>query len=81
MNFSEKKTYLPVMATLLIFCFIAGVYYLTSSRTPQQKAQCDNPQHEKVFIKGGSFIIGDSSGYPEERGRQKIIIDEQKWPR
>lgn len=76
MNFSEKKTYLAVLATLFISCFIAGIYYLTSTRTPQQKAQCDTPQHEKVFIKGGSFIIGDSSGYPEERGRQKIIIDD-----
>ncbi len=73
---TEKKIYVAVFATLFISCMCAGVYYLASTRTPQQKVECDSPRHKKIFIKGGSFIIGDNSGYPEERVRQKITLDD-----
>ena len=73
MNFSEKKIYITALITLVVACLGAGLFYI-NIRKPDQKAQCDNPQHEMVFIKGGKFIIGDSSGYPEERVRQQHTL-------
>ena len=73
---TEKKTHFTALVILFIACLCLGVYYYLSAQKPQQKAKCDNPQHKMVLIKGGNFIIGDSTGYPEEQVRENIVIND-----
>jgi sulfatase modifying factor 1 len=76
MRFNEKKFYIAALTILSISCLCAAAYYFVNTQRLTQKARCDTPQHEMVFIKGGKFIIGDSSGYPEERVRQNLVIND-----
>jgi len=76
MRLTEKKIYIASLAILLISCLCVVAYYYVDTQNPKQNAQCDIPQHEMVFIKGGTFVIGDSSGYPEERVRETIDLDD-----
>ena len=76
MRLTEKKIHFAALVILFIACLCLGVYYYFSTQKLQQKAQCDTPHHEMVLIKGGNFIIGDSTGYPEERVLENIVIND-----